>query len=250
MSIKIVPKEEQADGGFNAGEILEKKPIGFPQDGGKQRPYSNLFYWAHAWSDQGSTIGEHPHRGFEILSFVLKGDIEHYDSQLKDWKKLKAGDVQIIRAGNGITHAEKLNAGSAIFQVWLDPDLNKTLQKPASYNDYAADSFPVVSENGMKIKKYTGDGAPLKMDTEGIVIKEFHFKDGQHTINIDPEKIVSGFLIKGTLEINGQKIQQEDFAIIRDEKEMTVNSKGDSQFFVIESPGKPAYKTYTQMQGW
>ena len=50
MSISIYTKKNQADGNFNYGEILEKKPIGFPQDGGKLKPYSNLFYWAHAWT--------------------------------------------------------------------------------------------------------------------------------------------------------------------------------------------------------
>ena len=34
MAITIVPKEKQANGQFNGGAILEKKPIGFPQDGG------------------------------------------------------------------------------------------------------------------------------------------------------------------------------------------------------------------------
>ena len=60
MSISIYKKENQADGNFNYGEILEKKPIGFPQDGGKLKPYSNLFYWAHAWTPgTKSTIGLH-----------------------------------------------------------------------------------------------------------------------------------------------------------------------------------------------
>ena len=34
MSIQLIKREQQADGNFNNGEILEKKPIGFPQDGG------------------------------------------------------------------------------------------------------------------------------------------------------------------------------------------------------------------------
>ena len=44
MGIKIFYAKDQANGNFNNGEILEKKPIGFPQDGGKLKPYSNLFY--------------------------------------------------------------------------------------------------------------------------------------------------------------------------------------------------------------
>ena len=50
MSIQLIKREQQADGNFNNGEILEKKPIGFTQDGGITKPYSNLFYWAHALS--------------------------------------------------------------------------------------------------------------------------------------------------------------------------------------------------------
>ena len=50
MSVIIFNKKEQASGNFNNGDILEKKPIGFPQDGGKLKPYSNIFYWADAWT--------------------------------------------------------------------------------------------------------------------------------------------------------------------------------------------------------
>ena len=49
MKIEVLKKADQANGNFNNGEILEKKPIGFPQDGGNSNPYSNIFYWAHAW---------------------------------------------------------------------------------------------------------------------------------------------------------------------------------------------------------
>ena len=113
MSISIYTKENQADGSFNYGEILEKKPIGFPQDGGKLKPYSNLFYWAHAWTPgTKSTIGLHPHQGFEICSFVLKGNINHFDTKQNKWIPLKEGDVQIIRSGNGISHAEEIDDNS------------------------------------------------------------------------------------------------------------------------------------------
>ena len=62
-------KTKQED--TNNGEILENKPIGFPGDGGKLKPYSNIFYWLMRGQDQKSTIGLHPHQGFEICSFVL-----------------------------------------------------------------------------------------------------------------------------------------------------------------------------------
>ena len=128
MPIKVFTKENQASGNFNNGQILEKKPIGFPQDGGQLSPYSNLFYWAHAWApDKDSTIGLHPHRGFEICSFVLKGEIEHYDTLIEKWITLKKGDVQVIKAGKGISHSDKLKSNSEILQIWFDPTIQQYL---------------------------------------------------------------------------------------------------------------------------
>ena len=45
---------------------------------------------------------------------MLEDSIKHYDSNNRQWLPLKAGDVQIIRSGSGITHAEKLNPGGPI----------------------------------------------------------------------------------------------------------------------------------------
>ncbi|MEK7766093.1 MAG: pirin family protein, partial [bacterium] len=161
MAVQIIAKSKQSKGAFDGGAILEHKPIGFPGDGGEGKPVSSLFYWAHAWSDGGGLIDRHPHEGFEILSYVLTGTIEHFDSKLNGWKKLSAGDAQLIRAGDGIEHAEKLLPGGAIFQIWFDPDLAKSLAHPASYDDYPAASFPVRLAGGMSTKVVKGEGAPM-----------------------------------------------------------------------------------------
>lgn len=244
MSFQIIPKTQQARGQFNGGEILENKPIGFPREGGALRPYSNLFYWAHAWSDKGSTIGLHPHQGFEIMSFVLEGDIEHYDTGDNEWRKLKKGDAQIIRAGNGISHSERINEEAHIFQIWFDPDLSVTLEKEASYDDYASDSFPVAEDNGLRIKTYKGDGSPLQMDTPGIGIFEWEASEGTHQIKLAAEKTYSLYLIQGEVDFKGNPIQQDDFFILEGETALKLEAKEDSKLFVIESPQKLEYTTY------
>jgi redox-sensitive bicupin YhaK (pirin superfamily) len=248
MAITIVPKELQANGQFNGGAIMEKKPIGFPQDGGGGvKPYSNLFYWAHAWSDKGSLIGEHPHKGFEILSFVLEGDIEHYDSKLRGWKPLKKGDAQIIRAGNGISHAEKVNAKSEIFQIWFDPNLEKTLTKPATYNDYPDAEFPVTKQNGMTIKTFKGENSPLQMDTEGVSIKEFTLSEGQHKLPLDKNSVYSVFVVGGTVLAENNLMKKGDYAIIKEIESANISASVESKLFVIETPLSPSYRTYAEM---
>ena len=172
--IRIISKENQAKGNFNNGEILENKPIGFPQDGGTVKPYSNLFYWAHAWTPgKKSKIGLHPHKGFEICSFILKGNINHYDNKIDDWITLDEGDVQIIRSGSGISHAEEIDENSEIFQIWFIPDLSVSLYENASYNDYKKDEFPVESNQNFTKKIIKGNKSPLSMNSEKIEINQY-----------------------------------------------------------------------------
>jgi len=247
--ISIIPKEEHAYGVFDEGKILERKPIGFPQDGGKVRPYSTLFYWAHAWSDKGGLIGEHPHKGFEIMSFVLSGEIEHYDSKLQGWKKLKAGDVQIIRAGSGIIHAEKINYAASIFQIWFDPDLNKTLSKPASYNDYAAHSFPVFEDKETKTKVMVG-GTQLTMDSKVDYIQEITFYISEKTFPLKDDSVYSFFVLDGSLELNSKKLNTGDYAIVKQEIEMKFSSiEKNARIFIIKTPLDPGFETYAVAAG-
>lgn len=244
MTTKIIRRAEQADGQFNGGAVLEKRPVFYQQ--AQTFPYSNLFYWAHAWSEKGSTIGLHPHQGFEILSFVLKGEIEHYDTKNKTWLKLKAGDVQIIRSGNGISHAEKLLPGSSIFQIWFDPNLEKSITKPATYNDYFSDTFPVVKENGFTTKIFKGENAPVQMDAEGISIKQMNIEEGNHTIKLSHESVYSIFVIAGAIEIDGNLLDKEDFIRVEETNEIVADAKAESILFIIESPAKPSYTTYIE----
>jgi len=65
----------------------------------------------------------HPHRDMEIITYVRKGAITHQDS-LGNTGRTEAGDVQVMSAGTGVTHAEyNLEEESTqIFQIWIIPD--------------------------------------------------------------------------------------------------------------------------------
>lgn len=249
MSIKIYPFEEQVPGGFNDGAILENRPVVMTDEKEGLQPYSNIFYWAHAWSDKGSTIGEHPHKVFEIMSFITKGSIEHFDSHYKKWVPLKAGDAQIIRAGNGISHAEKINPESEIFQIWLDPDITKTVKMPATYNDYPSDIFPVTESSGLTIKTYAGIDGPIDMETPGVRITEISFEKGIFKLDFEVDKINSIYVIEGKIKISGSEINANDFITVTEEKEISFTSGSNGRLFIIESPSKLDYMTYAERFG-
>ena len=247
MHLDIIPKAQQGYGEFNHGAILENKPIGFPGDGGRGRAYSNLFYWAHAWTPgEESTIGLHPHKGFEIMSFVLRGEIEHYDTKLREWRALRAGDAQIIRAGNGVSHSEKIKEGSSIFQIWMDPNLAITLGNPASYDDYPTTDFPLTERDGIVVKTYKGHGSPMHMVTPDVTIEELRIPAGEHRIPLASNLVMSAYLLSGSLHVAGKPLAQDDFftASLTDHIDLLANE--DSKLFVILSPKEPGYPTYAR----
>ena len=245
MGISIYKKSDQASGSFNKGEILEKKPIGFPQDGGRLKPYSNIFYWAHAWTPgKKSTIGLHPHRGFEICSFVLKGKINHYDTQQNKWIPLEQGDVQVIRSGSGISHSEEICDSSEIFQIWFDPDLTKTLIKEASYSDYKSTEFPVSSIKNKVVKNIIGNDSPVEIDSEGVIVNEYLFGIGDHLIDINEGYVHSIFLMEGILSFNGAEYLPGTFFTAQFENYLQINVLQKTKVFEIISPINPTYKTY------
>ena len=240
--IRIISKENQAKGNFNNGEILENKPIGFPQDGGTVKPYSNLFYWAHAWTPgKKSKIGLHPHKGFEICSFILKGNINHYDNKIDDWITLDEGDVQIIRSGSGISHAEEIDENSEIFQIWFIPDLSISLYENASYDDYKKNEFPIESNQNFTKKIIKGNKSPLSMKTEKIEINQYEINSGKIEIKTSSNFTHSFFVIDGKISLENQKTNKSDFAIINDSNKITIESNSYSSIFEIKSPLIPSY---------
>ena len=94
-------------------------------------------------------VGEHPHRGFETVTFSYQGEIEHRDS-LGGGGIIKPGDVQWMTAGNGIVHDEfhslEFSKKGGIFemvQLWINlPKKNKMTQP--KYQGIKARNIPTA----------------------------------------------------------------------------------------------------------
>ena len=237
--IEVYRKNQQSFGEFNSGEIIENKPIGFPHESGGSKAYSNIFYWAFAEGKKDSTIGLHPHKGFEIMTYVIKGSIKHYDTLIKKWITLNKGDVQIIQSGSGISHSEYLEKNSSIFQIWFDPNLEKSLYQKPSYKDYQSTDFEINN----KKKIIIGENSPIKIFSEKINIYEL-FNNKDFIIENSNNFFLSIYILSGEIKINKKIIQKDSFIKIKEEKEIKINVISDCKLFCISSPINPKYKTY------
>ena len=99
----------------------------------------------------GEAVGapDHPHRGFETVTYVLEGEMEHEDSA-GHRGSLRAGDVQWMTAGAGIIHSEEPSRGLREeggrvhgFQIWINLPARLKMTRPR-YQEIAAAKIPVA----------------------------------------------------------------------------------------------------------
>ena len=237
--LEIISKKSQAYGEFNNGEIIENKPIGFPNERGSTESYSNLFYWAHATAKVDSTIGLHPHKGFEIITIVLSGSISHYDTLIDKWIKLNKGDVQVIQSGSGISHSEFLQKNSSIFQIWFDPNINKTIYDKPKYKDYKSSLFKIKKNKKIII----GKDSSLKIKSEDIEMFELKLKEDT-ILNLNRKKYYSIYILSGKIKLREKEINNHDFIKISNENNISLKILNESKLFIITSPINVSYKTY------
>ncbi len=113
----------------------------------------------------------HPHRGFETVTYMLDGHMQHKDSG-GNTGDLGPGDVQWMTAARGIVHSEMPQQSEGRmrgFQLWLNLPAKEKM-KPAAYRDVPAAEIPVVTlENGVRIKVIAGEFAHGGRTTGGPI---------------------------------------------------------------------------------
>ena len=239
----ILRKQDQLQARIFGGNFHTNKPVA---SGAKSAvaPYSNLFYWSHAIATDDVEFGLHPHEGFEIMTFVLAGENTHYDTETQTWTPLKAGDFQVIQAGTGLQHAEKIKAGTRSFQIWFDPNFRTALQKQPAYADYHANQLVAVNEDGIQTTYYIGGNSPAQASTEGLTIRKLSIPaHTTHTISLDPAVNHAFYVLRGSSTLAGVALGENDMLRVSEESSMTVATETDTDLFVIENPIQLSYKT-------
>jgi quercetin 2,3-dioxygenase len=228
---------------YNGG-ILERKVLGFPHEKSPVKPYSNIFYWSNLISDYGCVISEHPHIGFEIMTYVLKGGYETYHKAQNEWITLQEGDMAIVQAGKGVRHAEKILPRSEVLQIWLDPDFDQYRKNDPELTYMSAEAFPVQMLENRNVRKLGGQGAPLGLNSKDVAIELHEFQAGFHSITCPEDTVVSGYVLDGYIEVNEAMLGKNDFFKVDGHKEVKIASLVNSKVFISVTPYQPEYQTY------
>jgi redox-sensitive bicupin YhaK (pirin superfamily) len=181
-------------------------------------------------------FGTHPHRDMEIVTFALKGQLEHKDNT-GGHEILKPGEVQRMSAGTGILHSE-INTSPTevanILQLWFMPaekGITPSYEQKA-YDTQAAKNrlLPVVS-NRLK-------GDQIAYIHQDLTIYMSELEAGKSiTFEQKPERKIYAFLIEGELTLgNDAKLKRRDAARITELAQLDIKAESDAHFMLIDLP--------------
>jgi redox-sensitive bicupin YhaK (pirin superfamily) len=187
------------------------------------------------WNDDeiGAKSGfpAHPHRDMEIVTYVRTGAITHQDS-LGNKGRTAAGDVQVMSAGTGVTHAEYNleDEQTTLFQIWIETD---KLSAPPSWG---AMPFPKESREGsfqLLASGDPGDGA-LTINADARVLGAT-VKAGE-AIDFEPRPERHLYLVpSGRIRVNGIEAGPRDGIAITGEERLTIQAKDDSELVLVDA---------------
>jgi len=177
----------------------------------------------------GEAVGapDHPHRGFETVSYILEGAVEHEDSA-GHRGVINAGDVQWMTAGGGIIHSEMpprelLEQGGRVhgFQIWVNLPRKLKLTTPR-YQELPAAKIPEAkTADGLaraKIIAGAALGVHAAIETHTpIVFQDWTLEPGADvTIEISKDQQVLAYVFEGAIEIEGREVRDGQMAILGD----------------------------------
>jgi quercetin 2,3-dioxygenase len=161
---------------------------------------------AEDWFKRG-TFSDHPHRGFQTITYVIDGRLEHIDNH-GGHSILETGDIQYMNAGAGARHAEEAvdQDIAHTLQLWLN--LPKSLKNTTtSYQNVYSETAPIVQFEGGSLKVYSGQTAGVKGPLEPLVpftLSEISLSEGaQFTYELPEGHNAFIYVLSGELNAGG-----------------------------------------------
>jgi len=211
------------------GENVTVKRL-FPIEG--YMNFDPFVLWDHFNVQAGSGFPDHPHRGFEAITYMFSGSMKHTDNLGNDSRVL-AGGAQRFTAGKGIVHSEMpgsegVNDG---IQLWINlPKSLKTLEP--DYQEVLTEDIPEKEFEGGSSRIIVGEGSPLKLHSN-VQYEDVNINSGvtwNQKINKDWRGLM--YIVSGEIEIEGKVAGTADAVMFSNIENITIKTKDDSRIML------------------
>ncbi len=201
-------------------------------------------------TEQRRGVGQHPHRGFETVTIVYDGEVEHRDSTGAGGK-IGPGDVQWMTAAKGILHEEFhseafARSGGALemVQLWVNLPAKDKLAN-AGYQTIVDGDIPVLPLAGdagqlrLIAGEFAGVSGPARTFTP-IDVWDLRLNPGKTvTLDLHAGRNTALVILRGTVRVNGEELaQQGQLALFeRDGQQLLLESNDDAKVLLLS--GEP-----------
>ena len=195
----------------------------------------------------GEAVGApwHPHRGFETVTYMLAGEMEHEDS-VGSKGVITPGDVQWMTAGKGIIHSElptkkMMDEGGLMhgFQIWVNLPAKDKMMNPR-YQDITSDDSPTIEKDGVWARVIAGECLGIESSIDTVIpITYVHVKmesgSSLHK-NLDEELNGMIYVFKGEVIVGDKSVKDGSLALLSTGSEVKIEAKEQSEFLILAGP--------------
>lgn len=191
-------------------------------------------------------VGAHPHRGFETVTLVYRGELEHRDSS-GGGGRIGEGDVQWMTAGAGVVHEEfhspaftEKGGTLEMVQLWVNlPARHKNA--PPAYQTLMSADIPVVrlDDDGSSLRvvagEYGGKRGPAKTFTPINVWDAHLSSDSDVSLDAPDGHTTLVVVLEGAVLVNGSEVvrQGEIVCFQRDGRDIRLEANNDTRVLVL-----------------
>ncbi|TNE61466.1 MAG: pirin family protein [Alphaproteobacteria bacterium] len=181
---------------------------------------------------------QHPHRGFETVTYMLSGRMAHSDT-VGNKGEIGPLDAQWMTAGRGIIHSEMpTSKGEAIrgFQLWVNlPRARKMI--PPRYQDVMANTIPSVEGEGFSARLVAGSLLGQEGPVKDIAVKPL-FADvtlagGVAHIPVPTGHTVFLYGIEGSISVAGQKVAPRTLIVLTDGDRVAIEGDAGTRLLLV-----------------
>ena len=213
----------------------------FPLRSGRMN-YDPFVLFDHFFLEAGTGFPTHPHRGFEAITYLFEGGMQHKDNLGND-STVTAGGAQRFTAGAGMEHSEMPDGTSSGIQLWIN--LPKALKMiPPDYQAVAAGEIPEHAFDGGKRRVIVGEGSPLTLHTqvryEDITLHSAGLY--QASVSTDEQGLI--YVLEGEIKFKGHTVKQQQVAYFGRLDALTLSSEAGARF--VMCVGHPHHEPIRQ----